>query len=385
MRKIGIITIVRVNNYGAELQAYATQKVLRDLGYEAEIIDYLFYKHPRHIVTKGSKPLFKNSFKKKITEFLYPRISKYKILFQGNGIDLQRKQRFEAFHTENTCFSKEYRCIEDLNTAVLDYDAYIVGSDQVWNPGNYTSLDPYFLKFAPKGKRRISYASSFGVSSLPAETLDYYKQSLGELDFISVREENAVKIVKDVSGRDAQWVLDPTLLLDADSWRKVAKYPEGLPQRYVLLYELTPCADLKRHALQIASDKGCKVVRITKDANRVESDDEVINIMDAGPAEFVGLFDKAEFVLTNSFHGTAFSINLNKDFYVVIPTRKENNSRQQSLLNLMNLGNRLLHEGANLPDSTAMTIDYSEANNILEMQRKQSINFLIRSFHEDQN
>ena len=379
--KIGIITIVRVNNYGAELQAYATQKVLRDLGYEAEIIDYLFYKHPRHIVTKGSKPLFKNSFKKKITEFLYPRISKYKILFQGNGIDLQRKQRFEAFHTENTCFSKEYRSIEDLNTAVLDYDAYIVGSDQVWNPGNYTSLDPYFLKFAPKGKRRISYASSFGVSALPVETQDYYKQSLGELDFISVREENAVKIVKDVSGRDAQWVLDPTLLMNADSWRKVAKYPEGLPQRYVLLYELTPCADLKRHALQIASDKGCKVVRITKDANRVESDDEVINIMDAGPAEFVGLFEKAEFVLTNSFHGTAFCINLNRPFCVITPYRKDNNSRQKSLLNLFGLGSRLLNEYDSSPQNDFLQIDYSNANKIMQLEREKSLHFLTTAIN----
>lgn len=381
--KIGIITIVRVNNYGAELQAYATQKVLRDLGYDAEIIDYLFYKHPRYINTKESKPLFKYNFKKKIAEFLYPRISKYRILFQGNGLDLQRQKRFEAFHLANTCFSDEYRSMENLKEAQMDYDAYIVGSDQVWNPGNYTSLDPYFLKFAPKGKRRISYASSFGVSSLPADTLDYYRQSLNDLDHISVREKNAVDIVKEVSGREAQWVLDPTLLLDADSWREVAKYPEGLPSQYVLLYELTPCPDLKKHAKQIAASKGCKVVRITKDARQMEPDEDVINIMDAGPAEFVGLFDKAEFVLTNSFHGTAFSINLNKDFFVVTPARKKNNSRQQSLLSLMGLEDRLLYEGATMP-TDSVSIDYTAPNAQLDIQRKLSITYLMQSLDEVQ-
>lgn len=375
-KKVGIITIVKVNNYGAELQAYATQKALQLMGYDAEIIDYLFYKNPRHKATKSSKPVFSMPIKKRIAEFLYPKISQVKQLIQHNEAGKTRNARYAEFHKLNTRFSKEFRSIDELNSAQLDYDAYIVGSDQVWNPGNYTSLDPYFLKFAPKEKRRFSYASSIGLSSLPESTFLYYREAMGGLNAISVREENAVELVKHVSGCNAQWVLDPTLLLNAKEWAEVAKAPTLDCNKFVLLYELTPCPYLKTLALHVAKKKSAKVVRITKDSVAVEQDGSVINITDAGPAEFLWLFENAEFVVTNSFHGTAFSINMNKDFYVVTPARKKNNSRQQSILNMFGLTSRLMLEDAPLPLAEQMTIDYATVSKKLQEQRELSKNFL---------
>lgn len=376
MKRVGIITIVRVNNYGAELQAYATQEALRKQGYDAEIIDYLFYKNKGHKRTKSSRPTFKMPLKKHMAEWLYPKLARLKALLQRNKLMKVRAENFEKFHQANTHFSQTYHSYDELLSTSIEYDAYVVGSDQVWNPGVYSSLDPYFLKFAPKGKRKLSYASSIGLSELPVHTHQYYHEVLEGLDAISVREEQAVDLVKQVSGRDAQWVLDPTLLLNAEEWQKVAKMPQDIREKYILLYELTPCPHLKTLAKHIAEIKGCKVVRITKDANRVESDSDVINVMDAGPAEFIGLFHNAEFVVTNSFHGTAFSINFNRPFYVVTPARKNNNSRQQSILRLFGLTDRLLTEGTPLPQEDVLPIEYELVNTKLEEQRYLSMNYL---------
>ncbi|MCM1372613.1 MAG: polysaccharide pyruvyl transferase family protein [Bacteroides sp.] len=376
MTKVGIITIVRVNNYGAELQAYATQAALQKAGYDAEIIDYLFYKNKGHKTTRLSRPVFPMSFKKRLAEWLYPKREKLKAFVQRNKLTIVREDRFACFHNDNTRFSSTYHSYDELLKADMDYDAYIVGSDQVWNPGVYSSLEPYFLMFAPSSKRKLSYASSIGLNELPDYTHSYYHQALNGLDAISVREEKAVDLVKQVSGRDAQWVLDPTLLLNTKEWLEVAKKPEGLPEKYVLLYELTPCPYLKTLAKHIAEIKGYKVVRITKDANRVEPDEDVVNVMNAGPAEFLGMFGGTEFVVTNSFHGTAFSINMNKPFYVVTPAHKNNNSRQQSILKLFGLSSRIIAEGADFPSESDLAINFDPVNNRLSEERQKSMNYL---------
>ena len=379
MKKVGIITIFNVDNYGAELQACATQKALNLMGYDAEIVNYPYFVSPRHKSTRMSNPVLPIPLKLRVIKKMLPFINWVKSLRQTGKVVKARKNNFSSFHTENTKLSPEYRTMESLYANAVDYDAYIVGSDQVWNPLNNTSLDPYFLKFAPKGRRRLSYASSIGLSSLPEYAHNYYRDALNGLDSISVREENAVALVKEVSGRDAKWVLDPTLLLNADDWSKVAK-PHALisqmKEKYVLLYELTPCSYLKTLALHVAKEKGLKIVRINKDTVRMEQDEEIVNIMDAGPAEFLWLFQNADFVVTNSFHGTAFSINMNKDFYVVTPARKQNNSRQQSILRLFNLTDRLLLEDTTLPQPSTFAIDYSPVNMKLAEERTSCKNFI---------
>ena len=376
MKKIGIITLVRVNNYGAELQAFATQHALQQMGYDAEIIDYLYFINPRHKKTKGSKPNFKMPMKLRLIVTLYPWLQWYKKFKQDKDTLKLREERFNSFHKENTRFYKEYRTAESLRSSQMDYDVYVAGSDQVWNPNNYTSLDPYFLKFAPQGKTKISYASSFGVGVLPEHTRSYYKDALKDSNAISVREENAVQLVEDVAGVKAQWVLDPTLLLTGEEWIKYGKVVEGIPDTFVLIYEVTPCAYVKQLALKVAKDLGCKVVRINCDASRQEADDEVLNIMAAGPAEFIWLFSQASMVVTNSFHGTAFSLNMQKDFFVVTPERKQNNSRQKSLLRLLNQENRLIVEGAPIPAKDKFSVNYSTVNPLLAEAREKSINFL---------
>lgn len=372
MPKIGIITILKVNNYGAELQAYATQAVLNRLGYDAEIIDYLFYKNPFAKHTRGSRPDFPHPLKKRIAEWIYPLIHRQ----AANDI---RSKRFENFHKINTRLSPTYRCAEDLYDAKMLYDVYMVGSDQVWNPGSYTSLRPYFLDFAPKGKPRVAYASSFGVSELPKDTHNFYKTYLNNFNAIGVRERTAVEMVKNVSGKDAEWVLDPTLLLNAEDWSTLAKPIGDISEPYVLVYELTPCDAINKTTERIASQNEWKIVRLSKSAKDIVANQKCIT--DAGPSEFLYLFQNAEFIVTNSFHGTAFAINFGRQFLTIVPSRKSNNSRQKDLLTLMNLTDRMLSDSDPMPDKI-QPINYQSIHPLLEIQRNKSITFLKNAIGE---
>lgn len=373
--RIGIITILKVNNYGAELQAYATQAVLKRMGHNAEIIDYLFYKNPGFVKTSCSAPLFSFPLKKRLAETFYPILSKLKNLPNAKALQ-QREKRFEEFHRKYTSMSQTYKTIEELYDAKMKYDVYMTGSDQVWNPGVYTSLRPYFLDFAPKGCRRISYAASFGVSDIPVYVKDIYTEYLQRFDAIGVREKNAVGMVKRLTGREAQWVLDPTLLLDKKEWMQVALSVDTGSEPYILLYELTPCPYMRKLAEHISSVCKWKIIRICKNAYKEDNHSAILNIVDAGPSEFVYFFSKAQLVITNSFHGTAFSINFQRSFYTVLPLRKQNNSRQRSLLEQFGLTGRLLVEGDSFPEESGLVMDYTSVNNILRKERDKSIQFL---------
>lgn len=381
MKKVGIITILKTNNYGAELQAYATQAVLNKIGYDAEIIDYLFYKNPEHIKTKASKPSFNHGLKKRLAEILYPLIAKFKIGSNNNN-SKNRDKRFKNFHVDNTAMSPTYRSMDELYASKKEYDVYMVGSDQVWNPGIYSSLLPYMLTFAPKGKKRVAYASSFGVSSIPQEFQWLYKEYLPQFSSIGVREKNAVDMVRELSGKEATWVLDPTLLLNKEDWMKVAKQSYGEKRNYILLYELTPCPYILELAKNFREKNGMEIIRICKNASIEDNDSTILNIIDAGPAEFIDLFANAGMVITNSFHGTVFSINFGKDFYTVTPLRKQNNSRQQSILGLFSLNDRLLLEGTDINLISRTPIDYNTVNCTLEQEREKSINYLKNAIDE---
>ena len=375
--KIGIVTILKVNNYGAELQAYATQAILKKLGWDAEIIDYLFYKNPDFKKTRRSKPLFPMGLTKKAKEFLYPILANIKSKKDSEASRL-RKSRFDEFHRQNTSLSRTYRTIDDLYSDSTNYDVYMVGSDQVWNPGIYSSIEPYFLTFAPKGKKRISYASSFGVSEIPLAAQPFYKNCLNQMDAVSVRENNAVAMIDSLCGKKAHWVLDPTLLLTADDWKQVASMRYEGKKDFVLIYELTPCPYLVALAKHIAHKLGLTMVRICKNAAVEDKEALVENVTDAGPAEFLELFEKAAYVVTNSFHGTAFSVNFGKPFYTVAPKRKDNNSRQQSLLGMLALEDRLVLEDSPFP-ALEKGIDYEKVNALLNEQRDKSVDFLRKA------
>lgn len=380
MKKIGIITIIKANNYGAELQAYATQKVFNKIdNCSAEIIDYIFYKNPLYKKSKSSSPSFKFSIKQKISEFIYPILSKIKYSI-GRNIYKIRSERFNKFHLNNTKLSKTYYSIEELYNNPPLYDIYVSGSDQIWNPRLYTSLEPYFLTFVSNKAKKISYASSFGVSVLPVECKEIYRKWLKSYYAISVRESNAIDII-DSLGLESICTLDPTLLLNKGEWSSVANKID-VPDNYLVIYELSDSKYLRSLANEISNIFGLKIVRLCKDIGYKDNSNGIINIQDAGPAEFIFLFKNANYIITNSFHGTAFSIIFEKNFYTIIRENKNNNSRIVSLAKLLGLENRIIKEGMSIKDIDLSNIHYEYILDKLEYEKTRSINFIKDCIYE---
>lgn len=376
---VGIMTIVKVDNYGAELQAYATVCKLRQMGYNAEIIDYLYYKSYMFKDTAMSAPLLKMGKKESLLYWLKYRVINTLISKIGTSMILSvknRKRRFKLFHEENTPFSKkQYRSMDELYTNPPFYDIYITGSDQVWNPVASSSIEPYFLTFTKS--KKISYASSFGVEKIQPDLRYKIGQWLSEYAHISVREQNACAMVKDFCGKEAVFVLDPTLLLNKEQWLQVANKLPNIPEHYVLIYQLSTSPAIVDLARRIGKEKNIPVFRITKRAYMVEGNDGVTNILDAGPAEFISLIDGADYVITNSFHGTAFSVNFGKPFYSVISAKKKNNSRLESLLGLVGLSSRIIKDSEDMKVlDYNYSIDFDSLQERLSRARKESEKYL---------
>lgn len=378
-KTVGIITILKVNNYGAELQAYATQKIMNLLGYDAEIIDYLYYRNLGHIKEKSSLHFYPYPLRNRIKEYGLRFIDIIGEVFMSDTGKL-RKYRFEEFHRLFTKFSPtQYKCYSELFNNPPKYDAYCVGSDQVWNPRCYTNLNPYFLRFAPYNAVKFSYASSFGVSTLPECAKAVYAECLSNIKNISVREKGGVDIVNQLTGREAALVADPTLLLSKAEWQTVEKPINDIPEKYILVYELHPIRKIMEIATYMAGHIGCKIIRICKDTHYSKNTADAINIVDAGPSEFIYLFNHATVVVTNSFHGTAFSLNFKKDFYCVLSKKASNNSRQLGLLNLCGMSDRIIYDDQPMPDLNTLSINYDKASKILEEFKSYSIKYIRRA------
>ncbi|WP_405410888.1 polysaccharide pyruvyl transferase family protein [Maribacter sp. Asnod1-A12] len=382
-QRIGIITISRTSNYGAELQAHALQRKLNELGYDAELIDYLYFKHSNHKPTKASQPDVIFSKKQTFKNFLTYRIISPLVDKVGAVLYSPIKQRlrnFKKFHEQGgTKYSKQFKSYPELKNAKLDYDVFIVGSDQVWNPGTATSLSPYFLEFAPEGKLKMTYASSFGVSEIPKQYYDLYKNYFNNLDHIAVRENQGVKLVKTISGKEATQVLDPTLLLSKDDWETVLKDTSSLPkEKYILIYKLHESETLIEQALALKEKMNCKIYNICKRAFSNATHEGVVNLLDAGPAEFVALFRNAEFVFTTSFHGTAFSVNFNIPFYAVLKPNKANNSRITDFLGTLGLSERIIWEGSEQEDLDS-DINFKVSNERLNEKKINSLNYIKKN------
>ncbi|WP_282117775.1 polysaccharide pyruvyl transferase family protein [Maribacter aquivivus] len=381
--KIGIITISRTSNYGAELQAYALQRKLNELGYDAELIDYLYFKHSSHKTSKDSRPdiifskkqTFKNFFTYRVISPLVDSLG----AFFHSPIK-SRLKKFKKFHEEaKTKYSKQYKSYPELKNAKLKYDIFIVGSDQVWNPGTATSLAPYFLEFAPEDKLKMSYASSFGVSEIPKEYYKLYEKYFQNLDHIAVRENQGVNLIKKISGKNATQVLDPTLLLSKKDWSSVCSENSNLPEnKYILIYKLHESETLIKYALQLKNQFGYNVYNICKRAFSNISQEGVINLLDAGPAEFIKLFRNAEFVLTTSFHGTAFSVNFRIPFYAVLKPNKANNSRITDFLKNLGLSDRIIWENGE-EKIINNNIDFKPVHEKLNKKKMLSLEYLEKT------
>ena len=376
--KVGILTILNVNNYGAELQCCALYRKLQQLGYDAEVINYLFGIHPEHVFD-GEKRTVPIPLKQLIKVKLLPVVQNMFCMFHQKNKRLRNK-RFDEFHAKyNHLTSTVYPSVKSLYEAKFNYDVLCIGSDQVWNYMKGYSLEPFFACFDKNNTKKITYASSIGLSSLSVEAEQVFKKELASFAYISVREQQASEILEKLLNRKIDVVLDPTLILNKQEWIEVAKYDMCPKEKYLLVYIVTikPCDYVLSLARHIAKQRNLKIVRICRDAYPEHSGSDVEEILTAGPSDFVGLFSKAEFVVTNSFHGTVFSINFSKPFYSVIKSHHSTNSRLTSILKKLGLEDRIVPVGSQLP--MISDIDFSDPSAKLEAERKLSIEYINKA------
>ena len=370
--KASVITLHTVDNYGSVMQTYATQQVFKYLGYDVEFVDYWRKDNlPQYRAEKllesstlqKLKPIWGMcGFTQKITVFLLKKVLEHK-----------KSPMWEFLEKHVQMTPKRYSSFEELMENPPVADVYITGSDQVWNSIWNQGIDrAYFLDFAPKDKPRIAFSASIGRESLDEDEILETRELLEKYKAISVREQSAVYLL-DSMGIESTLILDPTLMLDADAWRELAApMKQGKP--YLLIYQLNPNGQMDEYAERIAKRKGWAVVRI----GFGQSDRKKVGtcVMLPSVEEFLGFFCNAACVLTDSFHATAFSLNLGTDFISILPRRF--GTRIESLTRLTGTKDRVLLSYDDL-EIIDKSIDKETVRHILEEERKKGFDFLRKA------
>lgn len=367
MKSIGIITIHKINNYGSVFQAYALQKACEDLGCKAEIIDYNFpnqahanNKYVTHGDTQPNEPRW--------IKMLYA----FDLIRQHKGIS--------AFVGKYQHLSvKQYNSPDELKSDAPQYDVYITGSDQLWNPRHCNGDPAFMLHFAPDNALKISYAASISANKLPEELHPIYKELLGRYAHIAVRENSGVQVIKEITGKDATVVLDPTLLLNKEQWNEIAAPKRQFKKKYILCYFLNYTFNAFPYVDELAQymqkQTGYEIVRVARPPHHLGAPHTHYKV-GASPEEFLALVRDAELVLTTSFHGTAFAVNYGKPVFTVVQDRNASDSRQVSLMHNLGLGNHVLSVKDEMPDKSRFCYDVEAEQTRLEELRKASMEYL---------
>lgn len=360
--KNAIITITDRNNYGNRLQNYALQRVLEKYGESCSLVEDI------QLSAYGK-------VKRKIRKFVSFKLPNFA---SKRNPDYVRRTYFEKFSdayiNESKYMLKNGKIFEDINDS---YDYFFVGSDQVWNPtfeSIANNIDKYLLKFV-NPKKRIAYAASFGVSELTKKWKLRFAKELLKFKAISVREEAGAKIVKELTGRDAEILIDPTMILEADTWRQVAqKAPNKKSKKtpYILKYFLGDQTEKRKAYIQSIADKNSLEVYELLDVNYPE-------LYAVGPDGFLDLIDHAALICTDSFHAVAFSILFGKPFLVMNRTQENAinmSSRITTLLNKLHLERKM---PGIIEENEIFECNYSKAYQVLQKERKRAYAFLKKA------
>ena len=380
MKKIGIISYFNYYNYGSMLQGFALQKYIQHnyADIDCELINYRSLppnntSYWRLARTRLSRIRY---YLTHITEI--KKKSKY-----AKKMSI-RNTYFDSFLREYTKVSSAfYRNKSQLMYNPPIYDVYVTGSDQTWSPnisGGY-EMTPMFLDFAVKGARKAAYAPSVGVGAFTAEQETFLKKKLSTYSMISCREVGGAKLLEKVLGEKVSSVVDPTLLLNKEQWANLA-IPPKQKGKYIFCYFLGSRQYYRDFAKQLSMQTNLPIIYLPVNWKDFSDSDNLV--WDAGPLEFVGLINGAEYVCTDSFHGVAFSSNLNKNFYAFVKhngtANAGDNSRLFDYLKRIGLEARLLTE-YDKSEIQVKNIDYSSVNEKLDEEREKSYKYIDRIIH----
>lgn len=352
--KIGILTFPNSPSFGAALQMTGLYRAIENLGNEVEIINYSneFMSKKKHIQKRNSL--------KTLAIYL---------------LDIPGRNSFMRFEKQLKLYpSKIIYETEQLKRIVKRYDYLICGSDQVWNP-NITGDDlNYFFSFCEDDAKKISYAASFGVDKLDGVFAQAVKEQLEKFKAISVREEQGAKIVYELLNSNCAIVLDPTMLIEQNKWRLYEKKLKGLPSKYIAKFIFNYDKNVEEKIEKLAEQTGLPVVTIG--GTFISKLKSGLFTGSIGPAEWLYVLDHADYVVTDSFHGAAFSVIFHKNLLVSLAS--STNSRLKTLLHTFELDNRVI--GEMLPEGK---IDYRNVERIMIEKREESLDFLRKAVNGD--
>ncbi len=358
MNQVGIITWHYPRHYGSVLQAYALQETIASIGYGVKIIDYRNIK--KYVLIR--KLLIKcPSLLTVITSLIYDK----------------RTRNFIHFHNHFLKLTRLFTTQDDLKKSKEQFHVYICGSDQIWSAN---SLDPvYLLSFIKSdNQKKIAYAPSVVIDDFTETQKEVFRKYINELDFISVREQKGAEIIKIITGREAEVVLDPTFLVTSKEWDRISIEPE-IKKKYILCYFLGDNPVHRKIVLEVQKWYGCDILTLPVR----EKDKEFGTIINttAGPREFLGLIKNSLFVCTDSFHGITLSINYGKQFYAFYRFSENDpisrNARIDHILQKLDLTSRILREVGDIHN--AKEIDYNGVLSTLQKERTNSLKYLSSS------
>ncbi len=360
--KVKTITCHEVYNHGASLQEYALLKYIESLGHEAETIHYKPYYLSNHFnLWNISNEKYEKNF---ILKWTYLALK-----LPGRLKSLKRKKNFDIF-SENFIKStnKLYKTNEDLLADLPEADAFVCGSDQIWNSFFQNGKDPaFYLDFVPDTKLKLSYAASFAIDKIADDLKDFVKEKVSRLDNISVRESSGKHILQDLGIHQVQQVLDPVFLLEPLHWEELCE--DKLEDNYVFVYDCDSDPLIHRFVRKLQKDLNCKIVTVNNNIKYADKDYSL-----EGPKTFLSLVKNAEFVISNSFHAVAFSIIFQKQFTVFNRSEKIN-TRMRDVANLLKIPEVLVLDEKQVDDFD-YTIDYESVQEILFPLIDSSKNYL---------
>lgn len=380
--RVGIITVHNGQNYGASLQAYALVQMLRKLGHDTYLIDYRTKKIEDKMNSYKMRGAWNSmkGIKKNI------RLILSNILFSTNSHSNQVAESFGKFHNDIFCpCNKTYFNFKQLYELNNDYDAFICGSDQIWNP-KITALDKaFFLTFANKDKITVAYAPSLGMDSECVDT--EFRQELNEklksVKHLSIREENNRKLIEELTNRNCTTTVDPVLLLDRSEWMKILIDHEIINPRgkFAFYYPVIEQPEMENFAKKECKKRGWNLInpRLVPSYAKIKgytcfSKDPV------GPKEFLSLLADAEAVFTNSFHATVFSSVFKKELFI-IPLKGEYSSRNNRIFEYLKMLN-ILEKSFNDKSTSLIHLsggEFEKADKILEFERIKAIDYLNKA------
>lgn len=360
MKKIAIITLHNVNNYGSVLQAYATQCFFMSLGLDPVIIDFR-----RPWETKIGYFFYLNSF-------CFKELARNILYLPSKIIQLGPFCNFRKKHLKLT--KKIYTSCSKLKTTPVKADYYCSGSDQVWNSGwNNGVIKEYFLNFVTQSTaKKLSFSSSFGNSDISDEECSVIKNLLKTYDLITVREEQSVDLLKNKLGLKSLEILDPTLQVNGDFWKKMCVPKRMIEEKYILLIQLNRNHDFDNLAVKFSNNKKFKLIRLCLRVDQLFLPGKCVLLPEV--KDYIRLIRDAEYVLTDSFHAISFSLNLEKQFYVYFPQKYS--ERLKNILSILQLSNRELNN-----NYSNDSIDYNKVCLVLEQERKVAKNIFAKFFN----